>query len=95
MFIEKTTKHCLSQPAPRGEVEVAKGLTRRKFVLENSMTAIDWLTVSEAAREAKVSEKTIRRWYRSGRLRADRLGSRTIRIRRCELVAMAGDAVTM
>ncbi|NKY03544.1 helix-turn-helix domain-containing protein [Gordonia polyisoprenivorans] len=55
---------------------------------------IDWLTVCEAAQEAKVSEKTIRRWYRSGRLRADRLGERTIRIRRCELVAMAGDAVT-
>ncbi|GAB33065.1 helix-turn-helix domain-containing protein [Gordonia otitidis] len=56
------------------------------------MTNIDWLTVAEAAQEAKVSEKTIRRWYRSGRLQADRLTPRTIRIRRCELAAMAGAA---
>ena len=53
---------------------------------------MDWLTVAEAAREAKVSEKTIRRWYRSGLLRVDRLGPRTIRVRRCELAAMAGMA---
>ncbi len=53
------------------------------------MHNIDWLTVAEAAQEAKVSEKTIRRWYRSGRLQVDRLSPRTIRVRRCELAAMA------
>ncbi|MHC3004170.1 helix-turn-helix domain-containing protein [Gordonia sp. GN26] len=55
------------------------------------MQGIDWLTVAEAAQEARVSEKTIRRWYRSGQLKADRLGQRMVRIRRCELAAMAGD----
>ncbi|WP_188585876.1 helix-turn-helix domain-containing protein [Gordonia jinhuaensis] len=52
------------------------------------MTNIDWLTVEQAAAEAQVSTKTIRRWYRSGRLQADRLSPRVIRIRRCELAAM-------
>lgn len=50
---------------------------------------MDWLTVAEAAAEVKVSEKTIRRWYRSGRLEVDRLTPRTIRVRRSALVRMA------
>ncbi|HCS59253.1 MAG TPA: DNA-binding protein [Gordonia polyisoprenivorans] len=51
---------------------------------------MDWLTVAEAATEAKVSQKTIRRWYRDGRLEVDRLGPRTIRVRRSALVRMSG-----
>lgn len=49
---------------------------------------MDWLTVAEAAKEARVSEKTIRRWYRSGRLPVDRLGPRLVRVRRADLVQM-------
>lgn len=50
---------------------------------------VDWLTVAEAAREAKVSEKTIRRWYRAGRLPVDRLGPRLVRVRRSDLLQMS------
>lgn len=50
---------------------------------------MDWLTVAEAAREAKVSEKTIRRWYRAGRLPVDRLGPRLVRVRRADLLQMS------
>lgn len=35
-----------------------------------------WLRVSQAAAYANVSEKTVRRWLRSGALRAKRLSDR-------------------
>ncbi|AUH70461.1 MULTISPECIES: helix-turn-helix domain-containing protein [Gordonia] len=50
---------------------------------------MEWLTVAEAAAFAKVSEKTIRRWYTSGRLEVDRLGPRLVRIRRSALLDVA------
>lgn len=58
----------------------------------------DRLTVSQAAREANCSERTIRRAYKYGTLRAQRFGQqrrRSIRIYRSDLVAWLGsDAVT-
>jgi excisionase family DNA binding protein len=45
-----------------------------------------WLTVPEVARELRVSVPTVWRWIRSGRLAASRIGVRSVRIRRTELV---------
>lgn len=47
---------------------------------------MDWLTTAEAAKEAKVTNKTIYRWIAAGRLNADRVGPRLYRIRRSELL---------
>lgn len=52
---------------------------------------MDWLTVAEAAREVKVSEKTIRRWYSTGRLPVDRVGPRLVRIRRADLTNISAN----
>ena len=61
---------------------------------------IGLLTVSEAAAELRVSKPTIRRWIDAGRLRAVRLGPRTVRIRRADLRRLAqtrrsGQAMTL
>ena len=51
-------------------------------------TTSEMLTVKQAAQEAAVSEKTIRRYINSGELQAQRLGSKTVRIYRRDLHAM-------
>lgn len=43
------------------------------------------LTVAQAAAEANVTAGTIRNWIARGHLRASRLGTRTLRIRREDL----------
>lgn len=45
----------------------------------------EFYTVSEAARELKVSQATVWRWITSRRLRAYRVGPRRIRIRKQDL----------
>ena len=52
----------------------------------------NYYTVSEAARELSVSVPTVWRWVNSGKLRAYRIGGRTIRIRREDLAAMVTPA---
>ncbi len=42
----------------------------------------EYYTVEEVAELLRVSQPTIRRWIRAGTLRAERVGGRTIRIRR-------------
>jgi len=49
--------------------------------------ASTYLTVAEAARRLDVSRTTVWRWIRQGRLRAYRVGQRTIRIRNEDLEA--------
>lgn len=46
---------------------------------------LDWLTVSDAAQELQVSEKTIRKQIVYGDLKAYRFGGRAIRIKRSEI----------
>ena len=45
----------------------------------------EYYTIQEAAELLRVSAPTIRRWIRAGTLRADRIGSRTIRVRAAEV----------
>jgi excisionase family DNA binding protein len=45
----------------------------------------DYLTTAEAAKLAKVTEGTVRRWARSGRLTTHRAG-RVVRVRRSDLL---------
>ena len=45
----------------------------------------EYYTIQEAAELLRVSAPTIRRWIRAGTLRADRLSSRTMRIRADEV----------
>ncbi|MEX2236269.1 MAG: helix-turn-helix domain-containing protein [Dehalococcoidia bacterium] len=45
------------------------------------------LTIREAANRLSVSAPTIRRWIRSGKLRAQRLAGRTVRIKPADLEA--------
>jgi len=42
----------------------------------------EYLTIAEAATLLKVNSSTIRRWIKDGRLAADHIGERTIRIQR-------------
>ncbi len=49
------------------------------------------LTVPEAARKAGRDPETIRRWIRSGRLRARKIGTQHV-IEETDLEAMLGDA---
>ena len=51
-------------------------------------TPSEMLSVRQAAQAAAVSEKTIRRYIRSGELQAHRLGTKTVRIRRQDLNAL-------
>jgi excisionase family DNA binding protein len=48
----------------------------------------EYCTVREAATALRVSVPTVWRWIRSGRLPADRIGSRSIRIKRADLDRM-------
>lgn len=48
------------------------------------------LTVDEAARSLSVSQPTIRRWVKSGRLHAIRVGPRRLRVRRRDVDRMNG-----
>jgi excisionase family DNA binding protein len=41
----------------------------------------DWISIQEAARYARVSERTIRRWIALGSIVASRVGPRLIRVR--------------
>jgi excisionase family DNA binding protein len=54
--------------------------------------AIDrrFVTIGEAADHIRVNEKTIRTWIDTGRLRAHRFSSKTIRIDLAELDALGG-----
>lgn len=45
----------------------------------------EWLTIREAMHQLKVGRTTLYRWLKQGRLRAHRVGPRTLRIRREEL----------
>jgi len=49
----------------------------------------DYVTPTEAARLLAVSRSTVWRWIQSGRLAAQRLGPKTIRIKRRDLEVMA------
>ena len=51
------------------------------------------LTISEAAHLLRVDRSTIRRWINGGRLPAERIGERTIRIRRSVLFDAAPSSV--
>ena len=62
---------------------VAAALAKRDAPSDN-------LTTAEAARHARVSPRTIRRWLDEGRLRAHRAG-RKLLIRRCDLEALLRD----
>jgi excisionase family DNA binding protein len=53
-----------------------------------------YATVSEAARLLRVSVPTIWRWIDSGRLRAYRVGGRSIRIRTVDLASLVRPART-
>jgi excisionase family DNA binding protein len=50
----------------------------------------DYVTVAEAARMLDVSRSTVWRWVGSGRLNAQRLGPKTIRIRRRDVERVGG-----
>ena len=50
----------------------------------------EYYTVQEAAELLRVSKPTIRRWIQAGTLRADRIGARTLRIRRDDLRRTVG-----
>ena len=46
---------------------------------------VRYFTVAQAARELQVHRTTITRWIRSGRLRASRVGPKSVRIREADL----------
>ena len=48
------------------------------------MSQTEFLTVAELAKVLKVSESTVYEWTKKGRLRAVRLGRKTIRFRLCD-----------
>jgi excisionase family DNA binding protein len=48
-------------------------------------TTREWLSVSEVSKIIGVGEQTIRRWARTGRLKAYRVGGTVIRIKRADL----------
>ena len=48
-------------------------------------TTREWLSVSEVSKIIGVGEQTIRRWVRTGRLKAYRVGGTVIRIKRADL----------
>ena len=50
----------------------------------------EYLTVAEAASILKVDPSTIRRWIDGGTLRANRVGPRSIRVRRDDLMNVLG-----
>ncbi len=52
----------------------------------------DLLTMAEAAEALKVSQVTVARWLKQGRLPSYRLGPRAVRIRRADLVAVLSPA---
>lgn len=45
----------------------------------------DWMTVQEVADELVLSSQTIRDWIKSGRLKAEWISNRTIRVPKAEL----------
>lgn len=45
----------------------------------------DWMTVQEVAADLQLSAQTVRDWIKSGRLRAEKISDRTIRIPKTEL----------
>jgi len=53
-----------------------------------SVSESEWLTKAEAAETLKVSQITVSRWIKQGRLAASRVGPRAIRIRRSDLDAV-------
>lgn len=65
--------------------------TPRRMPPKTTRLIRDWMTVDEAANYIGVHPKTVRKWYRTGRLPAYRVaGSPAVRIDRADL-----DAVTM
>ena len=54
----------------------------------------DYYTVPEAAQMLSVSPSTVWRWIKSGRLRAYRVGERTIRIKSVDLEAVISPVET-
>lgn len=53
-------------------------------------TERDYYTVAEAAKLLNVSHSTVWRWIRAGKLRAYRIGSRNLRVRRQDLKNLRG-----
>jgi excisionase family DNA binding protein len=53
----------------------------------------DWLTISEAMRALKVGRTTLYRWLKQGRLKAHRVGPKSVRIRRVDLERVITPAV--
>ena len=45
-----------------------------------------YLTVSEVAKELNINPQTIRSWVKKGKLRGYRLGERSVRILRSDLI---------
>ncbi|MDP9370239.1 MAG: helix-turn-helix domain-containing protein, partial [Chloroflexota bacterium] len=52
----------------------------------------DLLTMAEAAEALKVSQVTVARWLKQGRLPSYRLGPRAVRIRRADLASALSPA---
>jgi excisionase family DNA binding protein len=62
---------------------------------ENEETPSDWWSVAEVAREFDVDPETVRRWIRSGRLKATKPGgarNSPLRIHQVEVNRLAGAA---
>ena len=77
----------LSINSERAPINVSESAVTVQGVQEKS-TGDDWLTVKEAARYLKVSEATIFRWMKSGKLTYCKFGNST-RLRRSFLDEMA------
>jgi excisionase family DNA binding protein len=46
---------------------------------------MEYMTMNEVAEKYKVSRQTVRKWIKEGKLRAERVGARAIRIKTKEV----------
>ncbi len=60
--------------------------------MEGQNPDADLLTMAEAAEALRVSQVTVARWLKQGRLPSYRLGPRAVRIRRADLAAVLSPA---
>jgi excisionase family DNA binding protein len=51
----------------------------------------EYMTVQEIAKELKFDDSTIRKWIYEGRLKADKCGPRTWRIKRKDYIEFKGE----